>query len=77
MAYNRENYLRKCEHALQITRLHYEPGRQDRCYRRVWAKYIRDQFHVGYRTYLSWLQVARETQAAGRSGGPTERTLFD
>lgn len=77
MAYNRRNYFRKCEHALQITRQHYEPGRQDRCYRWVWAKYIRDQFHVGYHTYLTWLQVAREREAARNAGRPSERTLFD
>ena len=46
MAYNNKNHIRKREHAVLITRQYYEPGRQDRCLKWVWKKYIRDLFHV-------------------------------
>ena len=41
---------------MEVTELYYEPGRQDRCYRWVWQKYIRDMFHVEYCTYLRWIR---------------------
>jgi hypothetical protein len=73
MAYNNKNHIRKCEHAVRITKLYYEPGRQDRCLKWVWKKYIYDQFHVEYAAYLSWLRKERErTQQDIR-----QPTLFD
>lgn len=59
MAYNRKNYLHKRRHAARITALYFEPGRQDRCHRWVWQKYIRDLFHVEYNTYMKWLREER------------------
>lgn len=56
-----------------ITRQYYEPGRQDRCLKWVWKKYIRDLFHVEYATYLTWLREERKrTQQDIR-----QLTLFD
>lgn len=60
MAYNRKNHIRKQLHALTVTEQYYEPGRQDRCYRWVWQKYIRDQFHIEYDTYLRWIRAAKK-----------------
>ena len=56
MAYNNKNYLEKIKQAVEVTKAHYEPGRQDRNHRWVWNNYIYDMFHVGYITYLSWLR---------------------
>lgn len=56
MAYNNRNHELKRAHALRITEQYYEPGRQDRCLKWVWRKFIRDEFHVGYATYLRWLR---------------------
>jgi len=53
MAYNNKNYLEKIKQAVEVTKAHYEPGRQDRNHRWVWNNYIYDMFHVGYITYLS------------------------
>ncbi len=72
MAYNNQNYLRRRRHAAQITALHYEPGRQDRCHKWVWRKYIYDQFHVCYITYMRWLREERASQS--RQG---QLSLFD
>lgn len=60
MAYRNKNQIRKRERAVQITRQYYEPGRQDRCLRWVWKKYIHDLFHVEYATYLTWLRLERK-----------------
>ena len=62
MAYNNQNYLHKRRHAAQITALYYEPGRQDRCHKWVWRKYIYDQFHVCYDTYMRWLREERASR---------------
>ena len=48
MAYNNKNYLEKIKQAVEVTKAHYEPGRQDRNHRWVWNNYIYDMFHVGY-----------------------------
>lgn len=60
MPYNKKNYIQKRRHALQVTLQYYEPGRQDRCYRWVWKKYIKDQFHVEYNTYMKWMREERQ-----------------
>lgn len=72
MSYNNRNFILKRRHALQVTEQYYEPGRQDRCCRWVWQKYIRDQFHVEYKTYLQWLRDERRTPCTCR-----ELSLFD
>lgn len=73
MAYSNKNQLLKREHAVEITRRYYEPGRQDRCLKWVWRKHIRDLFHVEYVTYLKWLRLERaRTQQDVR-----QPTLFD
>ena len=40
MAYNNKNYLEKIKQAVEVTKAHYEPGRQDRNHRWVWNNYI-------------------------------------
>lgn len=42
MAYNNKNYLEKIKQAVEVTKAHYEPGRQDRNHRWVWNNYIYD-----------------------------------
>lgn len=57
---------------MRVTRQYYEPGRHDRCYRWVWKHYIKDMFHVEYKTYLKWLrEECSDRQEA------IQQTLFD
>ena len=42
MAYNNKNHLEKIKQAVEVTKAHYEPGRQDRNHRWVWNNYIYD-----------------------------------
>lgn len=44
MAYNNKNYLEKIKQAVEVTKAHYEPGRQDRNHRWVWNNYIYDHY---------------------------------
>lgn len=57
---------------MKVTAQYYEQGRQDRCYRWVWHKYIRELFHVEYHTYLRWI---REEKA--RHPEAYQQKLFD
>lgn len=41
----------------EITAQHYEPGRQDRCRKWVWRKYIRPVYGMCYVTYLKYLNT--------------------
>lgn len=72
MSYNNKNHIRRREKAMQVTAEYYEPGRHDRCYKWVWRKVIRDQFHIEYRTYLQWI---REEKA--RVPDAIQTNLFD
>lgn len=63
MAYNNKNYLEKVKQAVEVTKAHYEPGRQDRNHRWVWRTQIREMFHIGYATYLKWLREDPEYAA--------------
>ena len=71
MSYNRKNYLSKRRHAVMIAKEHYEPGRHDRCYKWVWKKYIKHQFHIEYRTLMKWIR--EEEKEASKEG---QLTLF-
>lgn len=57
MAYHNKNAIARRKEAVKVTKAYYEPGRHDRCYRWVWHKYIHDQFHIEYDTYLRWLRA--------------------
>jgi len=57
MAYVRDNFLERRKHAVEVTKMYYEPGRHDRCLKWVWRKYIKDLFHIEYRTYLAWMRA--------------------
>lgn len=70
MSYHNKNVQKKRRHAMEVTAQHYEPGRQDRCYRWVWNKYIKDTFHVEYKTYLHWVRTEKKNQQ------DTQQSLF-
>lgn len=84
MAYNNNNRSLRIKHAVEITKMYYEQGRQDRCHQWVWRKYIYNQFHVGYITYMKWLRddpeysdymkQLREARAVERQALAQERT---
>ena len=63
MAYNNKNYLEKVKQAVEVTKAHYESGRQDRNHRWVWRTQIHEMFHIGYPTYLKWLREDPEYAA--------------
>lgn len=58
MGYNRKGYIIRMKNIVDITRQHYEPERQDRCYKMVWRKYINPVYGICYRTYLNYLRKA-------------------
>lgn len=57
MAYNKKGYYRRARMIQEITRKHYEPERQDRCYAAVWRKHIRPVFGICYCTYMKYLKA--------------------
>ena len=57
MAYNRKGYYRRARIIQEITRKHYEPERQDRCYAAIWRKHIRDTFGMCYNTYMKYVKA--------------------
>lgn len=83
MSYINSNHLEKVKQAVEVTKAHYEPGRQDRNHRWVWRTQIYDMFHVEYKTYLGWLrkdleymaymQQVRERQAADEQACTEQR----
>ncbi len=58
MEYSKTGYVIRMKNILDITRRHYEPERQDRCYKMVWRKYVNPVYGIGYRTYLNYLRRA-------------------
>ena len=72
MAYNNKNFLKRRAAAVRLANEYYEPGRQDRCYKWVWRKYIRPVYQVEYKTFMLWI-------AAERAKDPDafQCTLFD
>jgi hypothetical protein len=41
----------------QLVGKHYEPGRQDRCKLWVYRHYVYPQYHIGERTFFSYLAM--------------------
>jgi hypothetical protein len=62
MPFNTLYTLQIAERVQEITRRHYEPGRQNRNYRAVWKHYIRRQYYIGYRTYLRYIKIDVEAE---------------
>lgn len=75
MAYNRKGYYKRARIIQEITRKHYEPERQDRCYAAIWRKHIRDTFGMCYNTYMKYVKAELPQEVAA----PTEKqlSLFD
>ena len=59
MAYDNKNFLKKREAAVRLANEYYEPGRQDRCYKWVWRKYIQPLYHIEYKTFMMWISAIR------------------
>lgn len=70
MAYNNKNFLKRRAAAVRLANQHYEPGRQDRCYRWVWEHHVRPIYHISYNTFMVWVRAEREDLTA------TQQTLF-
>lgn len=63
MAYNKDNFNQRIKEAVKVTKMYYEPGRQDRSHTWIWQTHIHDTFHVCYATYMSWLRSDPEYMA--------------
>ncbi len=57
MAYNKKGYNIRARRMQEITKEHYEPENQSKCYRQVWKKHIFPLFGIGYRSYLRYIKV--------------------
>lgn len=55
MAYNKSGYIQRAKALQELTALHFEPERQDRCKKAIWRRYVRDQYGICYNTYLAYL----------------------
>jgi hypothetical protein len=58
----------------EITMRYYEAGNQQRCYKRVWQKYINPIYPMCYRTYLNYLGITVPPQ---KKPTALELSLFD
>lgn len=56
MAYNKNGYAKRARILQELTEQHYEPERQDRCYKAIWRLHIYRQFGICYITYLKYLR---------------------
>lgn len=63
MGYHR-NTLRRIALVCEIVNKHYEPGRQDRCYKEVWRRYVNPVYPCCYRTFLNYIgvNIAQQTK---------------
>jgi transcription elongation factor GreA-like protein len=59
MAYNKENLLKKII-AIQDTVLEHKG--KDVSQKRVFEKYIRDQYHISYSTFNEYLSISAKTE---------------
>ena len=75
MAYNNRGYYRRAMVIQEITKRHYEPERQDRCYAAVWRKYIRHTFGICYASYLRYLKATPPADMTTPT--PKQLSLFD
>lgn len=57
MAYNRNGYYKRVRAVQELTAQHFEPGRQDRCRKWVWRKFVQPVYGIGYHAYLNCLKV--------------------
>lgn len=61
----------------ELTMRYYEPGRKDRSYMWVWRRYIRPQFGICYRTYMTYLDIPTGDDEPRRDGmEPGQLSLF-
>lgn len=63
MAYNRKGYFQRARAIQELAAQHYEPGRQDRCYKWVWKKHIFPVYGICYNTFLRYLKEGRKEDA--------------
>lgn len=58
----------------ELTELHYEPGRQDRCLKTVWRRHIYPVYGISYHAYLRYIRYLTHTQHYDRD---RQLSLFD
>lgn len=69
-----KNTLLRIKHVCDIVQQHYEPGRQDKCYRAVWKNYVFPIYPMCYRTFLNYINTPTGTSG---SDEPGQLKLFD
>lgn len=66
--------IARAKHIKALTALHYEAGNQAKCYRAVWRHYIKPEYGICYRTYLTYLGIDPDTDPDYRQD--VQPTLF-
>lgn len=69
-----QGYKIRASRIRELTELHYEPGRQDRCLKWVWRRHVHPQFGIGYRTYLRYIRHVQRCEGYDRDA---QLRLFD
>jgi hypothetical protein len=59
MAYNRENLLRRM---IEVQNIVLEHQKHDTPQIKIYEKYIKDQFHISYSCFNSWLGINAKEQ---------------
>ena len=52
-----ENHMQKIRNVCELTRRHYQPGRQDRSYKAIWRNLIYPLYPMCYRTFLNYVNT--------------------
>ena len=72
-----KGYYIRVANMQRIAREHYEPGRQDRCYKWVWRKYIVPMYGVSYITFMQSLKVDIPEEPKEDAQDRRQLSLFD
>ena len=59
MAY--QSYVIRAKEIQELTKQHYEPENQNKCYKAIWRRLIYKKYGVCYRTYLNYLRYCDPT----------------
>jgi hypothetical protein len=54
-----KNTVKKASLIHNLAAQHYETGRQDKCWRAVWANHVQQVYPMCYRTFLNYIRLAK------------------
>jgi len=64
-----KNTLLRIKNVCEITQQHYEPGRQDKCYKAVWRSFVFPVYPMHYRTFLNYINTPLGELADNKKAG--------